>query len=506
MQIARDVAGFSMAQADILRKAVGKKIAKLLAEQKVKFIEGCVKNGLTVKLAEEIFSFIEPFAGYGFNRSHAACYAMISYQTAYLKANYPAEFMAALLTSDQQDTDRIAIEIEECRNMGIEIQQPDINQSFDNFTVVTAGTMANEPAAGQESRTIRFGLKAIKNLGEHIAEEIIKERKANGPFRNPTELLERIDDKDLNRKSLESLVKSGALDSLGERGQLLANLEPMIAFHKETTARKLNRQVSLFASADADSRQEIKLSPAPPATQREKLAWEKELLGLYITEHPFTEYKPIVSSCATPMAELVEAMANRELVVGGVVSTVKKILTRKNETMLFVKLEDGGNIEAIVFPKLLAENPLLWQEGKVLLCQGTLSDKDGQLKLLANRAVELTPENASIAVRDFSKTAPARAKAYAKPSPVSYRQASAPPPPPASSGGLRILIPQDKLSAELFGQLQSVLQEYPGPEKVFFVIATSAGERLIETEARVAKAPPLLDRLKAQLSGIAQVM
>lgn len=505
MQIARDVAGFSMAQADILRKAVGKKIVKLLAEQKEKFVEGCVKNGLTVKLAEEIFSFIEPFAGYGFNRSHAACYAMISYQTAYLKANFPAEFMAALLTSDQQDTDRIAIEIEECRNMGIEIQQPDVNQSFDNFTVVSGGAA---PAAEAGGKTIRFGLKAIKNLGEHIAEEIIKERKTNGDFRNVTDLLERIDDKDLNRKSLESLVKSGALDSLGERGQLLANLESMITFHKETTTRKTNRQVSLFASSSSDGMQEIKLSPAPPATQREKLAWEKELLGLYITEHPFTEYKPIVAACATPMIELVEAMANRELVVGGVVSTVKKILTRKNETMLFVKLEDGGNIEAIVFPKLLTENPLLWQEGKVLLCQGTLSDKDGQLKLLANRAVELTPENASIAVRDFAKSAPARAKAYAKPSPVSYRQAvaQAAPRPAAPSGGLRIVIRQEKLSGELFEKLQSVLREYPGKEKVYFAIQTDAGERIIETEALVAKAPPLLERLRAQLAGIAQVI
>ncbi len=328
MQIARDVAGFTMAEADVLRKAVGKKIVKLLAEQKEKFIEGCVKNGLSVKLGEEIFSFIEPFAGYGFNRSHAACYAMVGYQTAYLKANFPVEFMAALLTSDQQDTDRIAIEIEECRNMGLEIQQPDINESFENFTVVTTGTAENM-IASEESKTIRFGLKAIKNVGDHIAEAIIQERKKNGPYKTLTEVLERIDDKDLNRKSLESLIKSGALDTLGERGQLLANIDIMINYHKEISQRKTSRQTSLFSGLVNQEAPAIKLSPAPVANKREILAWEKELLGLYITEHPFAEYREVVKGCTTSMLELSQALANREIVVAGVITTIKKILTRK---------------------------------------------------------------------------------------------------------------------------------------------------------------------------------
>ncbi|MBU4455147.1 DNA polymerase III subunit alpha, partial [Patescibacteria group bacterium] len=216
MQMARALAGFSMAEADVLRKAVGKKIPKLLSEQKEKFIDGCVKNGIASQLAEKIFSFIEPFAGYGFNRSHGACYALIGYQTAYLKANWPTEFMAALLTSDQENIDRIAIEIEECRYMGIEVLPPDINQSFASFTVITSGTVKNKIVSRDEkANTIRFGLKAVKNIGNNIVDVIINERKKNGPYQDITDFLERVNDKDLNKKSLESLIKCGSFDQFG---------------------------------------------------------------------------------------------------------------------------------------------------------------------------------------------------------------------------------------------------------------------------------------------------
>ncbi|MFH0891892.1 MAG: DNA polymerase III subunit alpha, partial [Candidatus Falkowbacteria bacterium] len=212
MQISRVLAGFTKGEADVLRKAVGKKILELLIEQKTKFIDGCIKNSLSRPLAEKIWAFIEPFAGYGFNRSHAACYALIAYQTAYLKAHWPTEFMAALLTADQQNIDRLAIEIEECKRMGIEVRQPDINQSFETFTVVTSGTATNQVVkASEEVKTVRFGLHAIKNIGENISKVLIGERKANGPYKDLSDLLERVTDKDLNKKSLESLIKSGGL-------------------------------------------------------------------------------------------------------------------------------------------------------------------------------------------------------------------------------------------------------------------------------------------------------
>jgi len=506
MEIARSLAGFTMAEADVLRKAVGKKIAKLLGEQKVKFIEGCVKNGLSTKLATEIFAFIEPFAGYGFNRSHAACYAMIGYQTAYLKANFPAEFMAALLTSDQQDTDRIAIEIEECRHMKITIQQPDLNQSFDNFTVVTSGTAINQIAdSNEQPSTIRFGLKAIKNVGEHISEIIIKERKANGPFKDVTDLLERIEDKDLNRKSLESLIKAGALDTLGERGQLLANIDLMLNFHKDFNQRKNNHQVSLFSNMLATSGiGRIRLVSAPEASREEKLSWEKELLGLYITEHPFSPFREPLQDSIISLSKVSAEIVNKEITIAGVVTSMKKILTRRNETMLFVKIEDGiGNIEVIVFPKLLAENNSLWLAGRIVLCQGTLSDKDSQFKLLANKAVELTTQNVSILAREYkplnSHNSHNGNNGYKNGYKNHYQaKSNAAPEVKAVTNNdvLKLVIKELNLLPETLEKLKVLLAEYPGKSKVYLKI----GDKIVETDYRVTKNQELLNCLREQLA------
>lgn len=511
MEIARSLAGFTMAEADVLRKAVGKKIAKLLGEQKIKFIEGCVKNGLSTKLAAEIFAFIEPFAGYGFNRSHAACYAMIGYQTAYLKANFPAEFMAALLTSDQQDTDRIAIEIEECRHMKIEIQQPDLNQSFDNFTVVTSGTADNQVALADENpTTIRFGLKAIKNVGEHISEMIIQERKANGPFKDIANFLERIEDKDLNRKSLESLIKSGALDSMGERGQLLANIDLMLNFHKDFSQRKINRQVSLFSTmSESASAPQIRLASSPAATRDEKLHWEKELLGLYITEHPFSGFREPLQESIIPLSKISNEIVNQDITIGGVITTLKKILTRRNETMYFVKIEDGiGNLELIIFPRLLAETTGLWQIGKIILCQGTLSDKDNEFKLLANKAVELTTQNVNILAREFKPTNGHSTNngrnGYNNHNGHNgwKNKTAAPTKPLPDNEVLKLVVKQLNVLPETLAKLKDVLIDYPGKSKVYLKI----GEKIVETDYRVTKEEALFKSLKDQLADVIQVV
>ncbi|MDO9399581.1 MAG: DNA polymerase III subunit alpha [bacterium] len=398
MQIVRDLAGFTMAEADVLRKAVGKKIVKLLNEQKEKFVDGCVKNGIASQLAEKIFSFIEPFAGYGFNRSHAACYALIGYQTAYLKSKWPTEFMAALLTADQQNIDRIAIEIEECRHMGIDVLSPDINQSFESFTAVVLGT--------ETSKTIRFGLKAVKNIGDHIAEVIIEERKNNGLFKDLSDFLERICDKDLNKKSLESLIKCGGLDQFGERGQLLKNVESMLEFNRETSKTKNNGQTSLFGEIPSlNLNNKIKLENALPVEQSEKLAWEKELLGLYITGHPFLEYESFVDrNLILPIAKMGKNLSARQILIAGIIIKIQKITTRSNESMLFVKIEDStGVIESLVFPSLLKENVNIWQEGKAVICQGKLSNKDQQVKFLCNRVVELVVDDAEKIIAKFIK-------------------------------------------------------------------------------------------------------
>ncbi|MFZ2310175.1 MAG: DNA polymerase III subunit alpha, partial [Patescibacteria group bacterium] len=406
MQIARDLAGFTMGQADVLRKAMGKKIVSLLAEQKEKFVDGCVKNGIHKELAEKIFSFIEPFAGYGFNRSHAACYALIGYQTAYLKAHWPVEFMAALLTADQHDTDRIAIEIDECRNMGIKIMAPDVNESFDSFTVVTTGTAEQRIVAENEKvDTIRFGLNAVKNVGEHIVEVIIHERKENGPYQDLFDFLERVSDKDLNKKSLESLIKCGALDRWGERGQLLSNCEKLLSFNKEISKSKDSKQINLFFGvSDVAVAPKITLDDYPDVPQAEKLSWEKELLGLYISEHPFNIYKPYLGTYAIPIIELNRHKGSDSVVVSGVISSIKKIITKKNESMLFVKMEDAlSSVELLIFPRLLKETLIVWQEGRAIIGVGSVSEKDQDVKILLNHVSLLDSNDPQLSIDEFKR-------------------------------------------------------------------------------------------------------
>ncbi len=514
MRMARDLAGFSMGEADVLRKAMGKKIAKLLEEQKQKFIDGCVKNGLTSELAATIFSFIEPFAGYGFNRSHAACYALVAYQTAYLKANWPAEFMAALLASDQDDTDRIAIEIEECRNMGIEVKQPDINQSFESFTVVTSGTASHHIAAeGEIVNTIRFGLKAIKNVGEHIAEVLIKERKAKGPYQDMADLLERIEDKDLNKKSLESLIKSGAFDQFGPRGLFLANLDSLLNFHRQFTKDKDTSQVSLFGAAVPELKPKLNLAPAADISNAEKLAWEKELLGLYVSEHPFNDYKRSLAGLAVGLGELSQVPAGSDITVAGVIISIKKILTKKNETMMFVKVEDGADsTEILVFPKLLKDNPAIWQSGKVILCSGTASDKDNEMKILANKAVELTLADLAAQI--------ARFKALAVPTRNNYRngngwsnghdeakpQAVPTPVKPTPLPSLKIIVAQADLTPAVIDKLKTICLARPGLSKVYLKIISEQGERIIEANAKVKLDEELAAAIKKELGESVKVV
>ena len=516
MQIARDLAGFSMGQADVLRKAMGKKIASLLAEQKEKFIEGCVKNGVYKELGEKVFSFIEPFAGYGFNRSHAACYAMISYQTAYLKAQWPVEFMAALLTSDQGDTDRAAIEIEECRNMGIKIMAPDINESFGTFTVVTAGTKSNQAVSGAEKiDTIRFGLKAIKNVGEHIVEEIIKERKENGAYADIFDLLDRITDKDLNKKSLESLIKSGALDSFGERGQLLSNLERLLGFSKESTKNKDNKQSSLFADLPAVNLSHLNLNPAAPAEQNEKLIWEKELLGLYVSEHPYNFWRPYLTNYAIVLAELKFHKGDDRVIVAGIIATIKKIITRSGESMLFVKIEDATNmVELLVFPRLLKETVALWQEGQAIIVDGKISEKDTEIKLLVNRARLLNMSEPQKSVDDFKRllleggpvknsyrngngynyTRPDRQESEIK---AAIKKISASP--------LRLIFLQE-MSAAGLTKLRQIFALYPGQDEVYFRVTSAETPKIIKTAFKVTNHEELQNKIRTEFADVLKIV
>lgn len=459
MQIARDLAGFTLAEADVLRKAVGKKIRSLLLEQRKKFIQGCVTNNISKDIAEKVFSFIEPFAGYGFNRSHAACYALIAYQTAYLKTHFPHEFMAALLTSDQGDTDRVAIEISECEQMGIKVLPPDINESFANFTVVV-------PHQKDKEKCIRFGLTAIKNVGENIVFEIIEERKRNGKFQSLDDLVKRVTCHDLNKKSLESLAKSGALDCLSERNQILYNLPKILNYAKTIQKAKMRGQTDLFSSFSTTKTTEsqnqnmngtplLKLEKTTPAEKKERLAWEKELLGLYVSEHPLDDFKDYLQTHTLPCAQLEKEQKRKIVTCGGIISSIKKIITKTSEPMLFVKLEDiTSNVEILVFPSVLKKNPTVWQEDKIIIVQGRISDKDGEIKLLAEEAKEIKPEEM---------------KKWREKNKENLKNQNN-----LSSGSLEIIIPQNAPS-DLFQKLKEVLKSSSGKQDVILKIPDGYG-------------------------------
>ncbi len=389
MQMAQALAGFSLGGADMLRKAMGKKIPELIKKEKIKFVEGAVKNGVDEKIAQQIFAFIEPFAGYGFNRSHAACYALIGYQTAYLKAHYPTEFMAALMTSDQGNSDRIAIEVEEARSMGIEVLAPNINESFEEFTVVEKD--------GKEC--IRFGLNAVKNVGHTVAQEIVSERGRNGKYKSLVDLLERVTGKDLNKKSIEALAKVGALDDLGERNQIIENIEVILGFSKNIQKMKNSNQSSLFGEMEIEA-PSITLIETIPASKKQKLHWEKELLGLYVSDHPISEYKEYFDRMATPINSLDNNTVGRPIKIGGVITKVQKIVTKRKQNMAFVTIEDlGGVIELLVFPRALETTGAVWQEENIILASGKVSDKDGSFKLLVDEAKIVNDQE----VEDFKR-------------------------------------------------------------------------------------------------------
>jgi len=372
MQLSKDMAGFTGGEADTLRKGMGKKIAELILKLRESFVKGCGKNGISQKIAEKTFTDMEKFAEYGFNRSHAACYAMIAYETAYLKANYPAEFMAALLTADQNDTDRIAIEVEECRQLGIPVLPPSVNNSYRGFTVVEEGGKI----------LIRFGLMAVKNVGENIVQVIVKERKNQGAYQSISDFLRRVQDKDLNKKSLESLIRAGALDELGERGQLLSNLDRLLLFHKQQMSDAARMQSGLFG-AEA---QELSLLSAPQIQEEQKLAWERELLGLFVSGHPLNGYRDMLLEYTVPISNISHKDDRRDIRIGGVVGALKKIYTRSNDLMVFAELEDlAGKLEVIVFPRTLEDSKELWFSGAKLVTEGKVSTKDDSIKILVEK-------------------------------------------------------------------------------------------------------------------------
>lgn len=390
MQISKEWCGFTGGQADTLRKAVGKKKIDLMKKVKPEFVEGAVKvGGATKEIAETFWTQLEEFANYCFNKSHAACYGLIAYWTAYLKAHYPDAFMAALMTSDHDDTDRLAIEITECKHMGISVLSPDVNESFVEFAVVP-----NE-------NKIRFGMSAVKGVGVGAVEEVLRARE-DGPFTSVEDFARRVSTSKFNRKSWESLIKSGAFDDMGDRSDLLFNLDSITSFASKLQKEAASGQTNLFGMLGGDDAANVQstlhLQKAPVKhDDKERLMWERELLGLYISAHPLDRYETYLNEQTQPLTQLVPEYDSRMMTVGGIISTVRTIVTKSGSKMAFVGIEDKfGEGEIIVFPNLYEKVGAKLVQDAVIRVSGKNSarDRDGNLgnesKLIADDIIVIT--------------------------------------------------------------------------------------------------------------------
>lgn len=387
MQMSKEMSGFTGGEADTLRKGIGKKIPEVMKKMGDKFIEGAIEHGVPRATVEKIWRDILGFADYAFNKSHSACYALIAYWTAYLKAHYPDAFMAALMTSDRDDIDRLAIEIAECKHMGIGVLPPDINLSYKEFAVVPG---KNE---------IRFGMVAVKGVGENAVEELIRTRDEDGPFMGIGDFARRVATSKFNRRAWESLIKSGAYDSYGTRSDLLFNLDTITGYASKVQRDAASNQADLFGGmGDVVTIPDITLEQAPAQHhEREMLQWERELLGLYLSAHPLDKYDDYFAEQTVALAEITENHDKKAVVVGGVISSVRTILTKNGSKMAFVALEDkSGAGEVIVFPKTFEEVGEQLVQDAVIKVSGKISSTDregkslGAAKIIADEVTFVT--------------------------------------------------------------------------------------------------------------------
>ncbi len=479
MQVAKDMAGFTGGEADTLRKAMGKKIAELMEKMKTKFIEGSVKNGVRQEIAAAVFQKLEDFAAYGFNKSHAACYAMIAYRTAYLKAHYPGEFMAALMNSDSGIIDRITIEVEECRRMGFTVLAPDINESFAGFAVV------------KDTKNIRWGLSAIKNVGAEVAEEIVQERKRGGAYIDLADVLGRVKSSAFNRKTLEALTKAGALDRFGDRSQLVGNLDTLVLYNKHVQHEIARNQTSLFGLSTSIVEQKIEFRHTPVIPVSMLLAWEKELLGLYVSSHPaslfYEQFAPyVVKASAIPGYE-----DGAMVKIAGIVSNIKQIFTKKkNEPMAFVRMEDpSGSIECVVFPKTYITVRGVLNPETMLLIAGKVSQRKREesetveYSVLVDDVIAFTESEipGCTAMLTRGGWTDSRSSEMNNATDIVIPLA---PPAGSLSDGLVITVPQNP-THDMIAKLRDIFRAHPGRAKVFLSVETNGDVRKVATEYSV---------------------
>lgn len=395
LKIANAIAGFSLGEADILRRAVGKKKKELLLQMEEKFIRGAMERGVPEATARSIYELILKFANYGFSKNHAAPYALLAYQTAYLKANYPREFMAALLSSVAGIQSKVGVYLEEAKRLGIAILGPCINRSMVEFAVVDGH--------------IRYGLGSIKNVGETLAGEIVSEREKRGPYTSVQDLVSRLSRHHLTKKALESLIRSGACDCLGTRSAHLKDLDRLLEGHPRDSSSQLAlfpKQQSLFGEEPVNGTGALEgmpgtEPPAPRLSEEEvplevRLSWERELLGMYFSGHPLEKYRSVLARETVPIAELDEVPEGREVRVGGRVAWLKRAVTRSGEEMAFVQVEDDlGSVEAILFPKVWARAKSFVSRDRVIIVQGNVEEQEDARRILARDVVDVERQLAS---------------------------------------------------------------------------------------------------------------
>jgi DNA polymerase-3 subunit alpha len=435
MRLAKELAGFSPAEAETLRKAIGKKIHSLMASLKDQFLAGCAENGVAPAVAQQLWKDMESSQDYSFNKAHAACYALIAYRTAWLKANHAKEYMAALISSVMNTKDRVPFYVNACRELGIDVLPPDVNSSQQDFAVVGG--------------VIHFGLNAVKNVGEAAADAIVRIRAEGGTFESIWELTERVDPQVLNTRALESLVKCGALASTGAtRMGMLTALEAALGHGQRVSADRLAGQASIFDGAFGDEEESVDVKHPPLATtefdERELLRLEKETLGLYVSEHPLERVRAELkrkTDCA--LTDLERRRDGEFVTVGGIVSGLKQVTTKRGEPMVFVTLDDPtGSAEVVVFNSTYAAARELLEPDRVLVVKGRVDHKQaGETKLVAS---EVSAFEVALVRRE-----------------------------------VRLRIDARQAPAGLIRELATLVADFPGDAPVYLALETSVGERTL---------------------------
>ena len=513
MQISKEWCGFTGGQADTLRKAVGKKKIDLMKKVKPEFIKGAVEiGGATEEIAETFWTQLLDFANYCFNKSHAACYALIAYWTAYLKAHYPDAFMAALMTADMRWTDRLAIEITECKRMGLKVLGPDVNQSYGDFSIV-----------GGE-RTIRFGLSGIKNMGKSLVEEVvIPERDQNGPFKSVCDFAARINSTKFNKKSWEAAIKTGTFDRFADRSDLLFNLESIQAYGAKRQKDAASGQTDLFgAMGDAGNIPEPDIKPAPTKfSEKEQLLWERDLMGLYISSHPLDRYDTYFAEQTHPYDLVTADNDDKTLTLGGIISSVRTILTKSGTRMAFVKLENKtSEQEVIVFPNLYESVGAKLVQDNVVKVVGRVNarDRDGNLateiKIIAD-SIEVIPDEtldnyqptgqklpapAAAAPRRRSRATSVSRSAAPSPAPAASTEPARPVTPPRDHRHERLyVLLEDPPNTTPLGEIRHLCELNPGIQEIILVLKDQNGKRPLRLPFRVEISPELINPLAALL-------